>query len=298
MPPSTVPALPSGATPNGAITPGNPQSPTLPAPEKQKRSAAPRDPTWDSAQGADPATSAFRQDAAYSPAGGLFGNFPRASAFAATPSPSAFKGSGSGSGPRMAGDFRALGQGVARILGGASQFIGNGLVNPAEAVSLSEPLLRGATAANAPSATPIADPSAGAYFPGSNGALTAETNGSAPSIASKDFRYLARKAADKPQASVSDTGAPAVPFFTSDNPNSWGGLPGPLAAASARVEQQNPSQSAPPQQATRPLGLVSGESMPDYPFRLPIWGPSDRSRSRNEDGEDWLAGWLRSVGIQ
>jgi hypothetical protein len=198
----------------------------------------------------------------------------------------------------MAGDFHALGQGVARILGGASQFIGNGLVSPAEAASPSEPLLRGPTAPDAPGATPIADPSAGAYFLGSNGALAAETNGSEPSVANNDFRYLARKVADRPQASVFDTGAPAVPLVPSDNPDFPGSLPGLLAKSLTCIDPRNPGQAALPQQTTKPLGLVSGEPMPDYPFRLPIWGQSDRSGPPDEDSEDWLAGWLRSVGIQ
>jgi hypothetical protein len=223
VPPSNVP-LPSGVTPSGTIAPGNPQLPngfpTRPLP--QKRSAAPDGPAWDLAQGATPATSAFQQDAAYSPAG----------------------------------DVQALAQRIARMLGGAGRFNGNSLVSPAEAASPSEPLLRGATAPNAPSATPIADLSAGAYFPGS--ALAAETDGSAPSVANKDFRYLTRKVADKPQASVFDTGAPAVPFVPSDSPDFSGGLSSLPFRFLTRVDPRDPGLAALPQQTARSLGIVSG----------------------------------------
>lgn len=157
-PPSDFPAFPSWASPGGAIGPSNPQLlnglPALPLPQKR---AAPDDPAWDSAQGASPAASAFQQNVAYSPAGDFVGNFPRVSASATMPSPVALNGSESSATPRTARDFHTLGQSIARILGGASQFIGNAPVSRAEAAS--------------PSVPPIADSSAVAYFPSSNGAV-------------------------------------------------------------------------------------------------------------------------------
>ena len=261
VPPSDFPAFPSWVSQGGAIGPGNPRlpdgSPTLPTP--QKRSAVPNGPAWDSAQGATPAASAFQENAAYSPAG----------------------------------DVQALAQRIARMLGGAGRFVGNSLVSPAEAASPSSPLLRGPVAPNAP---PIADPPAGAYFPGSNAALGAETDDSAPSVANKDFRYLTRHVADKPQASVFDTGAPAVPFVP-DSPELSGGFSSLPVRFLTRVDARNPGQAALPQQAARPLGLVSGEPMPDWPFPPPIFDFPRKSVAASEDSEDRMERLLRSMGI-
>ena len=221
-----------------------------------------------------------QRDAAY---------FPRASAFAATPSPSALNGSALSPAPRTAGDVQALAQRIARMLGGAGRFIGNRLVSPAEAAFPSAPMLRGATAPDASSAPPIADP-------GSNGALGAEADATAPSIANKDFRYLTRNVADRPQASVFDTGAPAVPFVP-DGPDFSGGLPSLPVRFLTRVDPRNPGQAALPQQTARPLGIVSGEPMPDWPFPPPIFDFPRKSVATNENSEDRLERLLRGMGI-
>ena len=163
-------------------------------------------------------------------------------------------------------------------------------MSPAEAAFPSAPMLQGATELNVPSAPPIAD------FPGSNGALDAETDATAPSVANKDFRYLTRIVADKPQASVFDTGAPAVPFV-SDSPDFSGGLPSLPVRFLTRVDPRNPGQAALPQQAARPLGIVSGEPMPDWPFPPPIFDFPSKSVATNENGEDRLERLLRSMGI-
>jgi hypothetical protein len=83
---------------------------------------------------------------------------------------------------------------------------------------------------------------------------TAVANGSLPSIAADDRRYLARVVNGKMQ-SVFDTTAPAVPFVAS---------------------------AAPPD---RPLGLVSGMPMPQWPVRPSIFDFPDRSGS-SRDGSD------------
>ena len=49
-----------------------------------------------------------------------------------------------------------------------------------------------------------------------------------------------------------------------------------------------PSPSGPLSQSGRPLGIFTGEPMPDYPIALPIWGFPDKSASASDDGEDWV----------
>jgi hypothetical protein len=82
------------------------------------------------------------------------------------------------------------------------------------------------------------------YFPGSNGSLATDANGSASPAANKNFQYLARSIANQSQASVFDTGAPAVPLVPSDDPSLSGGLPGRIAAVLAGIDPLNQSQPA------------------------------------------------------
>ena len=76
--------------PSPATGPAGAPSPAIRAPQNDRRSAAPDDTAWTSAQGAASAAPAYQQDAAYSPTGDFFGNFPRAAAVATAPSPLAF----------------------------------------------------------------------------------------------------------------------------------------------------------------------------------------------------------------
>jgi hypothetical protein len=66
-----------------------------------------------------------------------------------------------------------------------------------------------------------------------------------PTAGSKPARYLSRRTVDQSQASVFDTGAPAVPFVPSDDPNFSGGLLGRLVALMG-IDPQNPTPPAPP----------------------------------------------------
>jgi hypothetical protein len=132
-----------GPSPTGDT--GGAPSPVMRAPQKDRRSAAPDGTAWTSAQGAAPDTPAFQRDAAYSPTGDFFGNFPRMSAVAAAPSLMASNGSGSGSGPRITDALRAV-----PVLTRVGKFIGDSLITPAEGTSPSGPLLRDPTAPNLP----------------------------------------------------------------------------------------------------------------------------------------------------
>jgi hypothetical protein len=117
----------------------------------------------------------------------------------------------------------------------------------------------------------------------------------------EDIRYLSRRPGNA-QTSVFDTRAPAVPLPRSDE----------LAPddrrefLASRFENRVPSspvgaapglnQPATQREATRPLGLVSGEPMPDWSVPPPIWGFPNSRPSRDEDRQDWIARLLRSVG--
>jgi len=94
--------------------------------------------------------------------------------------------------------------------------------------------------------------------------------------------------ADKPQASVFDIGVPAVPFVPSDRADFSDGLPSLPVRFLTRVDSPNPGQAALPQQAARPLGLVSGQPMPDWPFPPPIFDFPSKSVATNENSEDRL----------
>jgi hypothetical protein len=83
-----------------------------------------------------------------------------------------------------------------------------------------------------------------AYFAGSNGSLATDANGPEPPIASENLRRLGRRTYSQSPPSVFDTGAPAVPFLPSDDPNFSGGLPGRLAAVLADMDQTQ--AAAPP----------------------------------------------------
>jgi hypothetical protein len=54
-----------------------------------------------------------------------------------------------------------------------------------------------------------------------------------------------------------------------------------------------PSPSGPLSQSGRPLGIFTGEPMPDYPVPLPIWGFPDKSASASDEGEDSLNRLIR-----
>jgi hypothetical protein len=329
VPPSDFPAFPSWAGSGGAISSTKPppanSSPALPAPEKQKRSAAPDDPAWTSAQGAPSARAAFQTDSAHPPARGLLGNFPHASVLASAPSPAAFNRSGSGSGPWTAPDFDALARGIGRLVNGAGQIAGNSLNSPAQAASPPRPPWPGPAAPDFPGATAMASQPNPAYFPGSSGSPAADVNRPASPTAGENFPRLVRRTYSRSPSSVFDTGALAVPFVPSDDPNFSGGLPGRLAAVLAgmgqtqaatspldeetqgissarsapRLARLNGSNSPapaiaanlPPPEAGRPLGIFSGEPMPPWTNPLPLADLFGKSNaSGNSDWFNFLAG--------
>jgi hypothetical protein len=237
-------------------SPGGAPSPDMRGQRKDRRSAAPDGEAWASAQGATSATPAFQQDAAYSPTGDFFGNFPRASAVAAAPSPLAFNDSGSGT--RTATDFDANMPDLSRLMSGVGQFLLNSLITPAEAAPLSAPPSPslpapepGEEAQGAPSNVPerrlsrkILNPSAGVPINTRSPPTQEPQESEGPLTLNEAYLlYLARLNARRAQASMSDPAGPTAPFDAS-NPN-----PPRLSAADwiaslAGVDRQNPTQPA------------------------------------------------------
>jgi hypothetical protein len=129
----------------------------------------------------------------YSPTGDFFGNFPRVSAVAATPSPTAFNEPGSSSAPRMAGDFNTLW----------------GLPDNSKASGDSDwfNLMAGLVSRNSTQPEP-----------------PQQTAGSEPE------RFLRRTIVNQLPARQYDPGASAAPLAPSVDPNYSGGLLGRFAA--------------------------------------------------------------------
>ena len=111
--------------------------------------------------------------------------------------------------------------------------------------------------------------------------------------ANRPERYLTSPILGRPNASAFDTGAPAVPFVGADEnfepgrPASFDGRFGNWVSSPPVTAPLGPYQPQPPQQA-RPLGIVSGEPMPDWPFPPPFFDFPNKSAPRGEDSEDWL----------
>jgi hypothetical protein len=140
------------------------------------------------------------------------------------------------------------------------------------------------------------------YFPGSNGSLATGANGAASPAANKN-PYLARRIVNQSQASVFDTGAPAVPFVRSDDPSLLGGLPSRIAVVLAGIDPLKQSQPAPSllddgtqgissnkpvrylsrRNSNNSLASVFDTSAPTVPFALPDSLNSSRGLA------DWIA---------
>jgi hypothetical protein len=126
-----------------------------------------------------------------------------------------------------------------------------------------------------------------------------------------------------PDASVFDNGASAVPYVPSsatlapdrqssfnerfgNSPSSSAGAPqtdrSQVRVLSSRVlaPDGSPFQSTVPsqvrQQPDRPLGIVTGQPMPDYPVPPSVFGLPDQSAATGDNMDDWLAGWIKSIG--
>jgi hypothetical protein len=267
--PPTAPDLPNsfdnrfgnwGSAPAGNF--GTPRSPVLRALENYKRSAVPDAPAPSPVQGAVRAIPAFQREAAYSPAGDFFGNFPRVSGLSATPSPTAFGGSSSDLG--MGDDFNAVAQRLTRLLNISGQFAGNSPMSPAGTApwqglpsSPTAPADRFEESTSFPVSTAPASP----YQPVPPAEDNSSTRGDAGSI-----RVLTSRV-------VPLNGARNV----SPTPAGFSSQPAPL------------SQDGPP------LGLFTGQPMSDNPLSPSIWDFIVKPRTPSDDGEDrlsrWIGGW-------
>ena len=99
-------------------------------------------------------------------------------------------------------------------------------------------------------------------------------------------RILARRVASRSSASpFGPTVQPASGDPVSFNGTSLGG-----------DLWHNPNLPARPPEAGRPLGIVSGQPMPDWITPPPIFGQRDRSRAPVDEGREWLMRMIRSVG--
>jgi hypothetical protein len=67
----------------------------------------------------------------------------------------------------------------------------------------------------------------------------------------------------------------------------------PRAGNASPAAMGIPSSSGPLSQSGRPLGIFTGEPMPDYPVPLPIWAFPDKSAAAGDDGEDSLSDLIK-----
>jgi hypothetical protein len=109
--------------------------------------------------------------------------------------------------------------------------------------------------------------------------------GDTPDTLAKDNRRnLSRRVVG--QESAFDTGAPAVPFVPSnaglapDHPNAFEGPVGNW------ISTGGATQPAQPQQASTPLGLFTGQPMPNWGVPLPILDILDRSTGRDGSADE------------
>jgi hypothetical protein len=113
--------------------------------------------------------------------------------------------------------------------------------------------------------------------------------------AGKEVRRLVRLPASKSNLAGYDPNAPAPlpneispagrPTSLDDRFGSWSSFSG----ASAPLAPNQPI--APPPQSSRPLGILTGKPMPDYPFPPTVFGFPGRSIAPG--GEDWAWGLVR-----
>jgi hypothetical protein len=115
-------------------------------------------------------------------------------------------------------------------------------------------------------------------------------------------RRLGRRVADGRQASVFEAGAPAVPSFPRNDalspghPVSLGDRFGNWTALPAGgISPLNPNLPPPPE-TDRPLGIVSGQPIPQWVTPPPIFGRRDRFEAPVDEGGDWLMRMIRSAG--
>jgi hypothetical protein len=106
----------------------------------------------------------------------------------------------------------------------------------------------------------------------------------------KNIRRLSRRM-DRSEVVLPDTKMPALPPNETppDRPASFDDRFGNWISSPAVSAPRGPYQPGPP--GVRPLGIVSGKPMPDWPFPPPIGGFPDRGPTRDE--EDWAEWRLR-----
>ncbi len=110
-----------------------------------------------------------------------------------------------------------------------------------------------------------------------------------------------------------DGGAPAVPFVPPPDavPNPYQPDASPRPGDATQTDPRNirvlsriPAPGATPsmpdnantsQQAGGPLGLVSGQAMPDYPVPPWLFGLPDRPAAGGDDMDDWYARWVKPL---
>jgi len=162
----------------------------------------------------------------------------------------------------------SVGSGTGDVMGGVLKWIGNGLIPSAEA-SPSKLLPQGGTAPD--------------FLGDSDGSISDASEAAFP-LAKDNRRYLSRRVVG--QGSAFDTGAPAVPFVPSnaglapDYPNS---LEDPFGN---RISTGDATQPAQPHQASTPLGLFTGQPMPNRIVPLPIFDLLDRSTGREGSADE------------
>ena len=160
------------------------------------------------------------------------------------------------------------GSGAGDVMGGVFKWIGNGLIPSAEA-SPSKLLPQGGAAPD---------------FLGDSDGSIADASEAASPLAKDNRRYLSRRVVG--QGSAFDAGAPAVPFVPSnaglapDYPNSFEDPFG------NRISTGGATQPAQPQQASTPLGLFTGQPMPNRVVPLPIFDILDRSIGRDGSADE------------
>ncbi|WJR76482.1 hypothetical protein [Bradyrhizobium sp. NP1] len=114
-----------------------------------------------------------------------------------------------------------------------------------------------------------------------------------PQASAVDTEAAAAPLAGRPEASVFDRAAPAAPFVAPNNPffpdrfGSYGGRAGSGPSSADAGAPLAPYMTTSLPQPARPLGLFSGQPIPNYPVGPPIFGVDDRSEAFRKDAQDW-----------
>ena len=103
----------------------------------------------------------------------------------------------------------------------------------------------------------------------------------------KNIRRLVRVTPPTAAALTDMTTRPVAPpnEIPSDRSASFVDRFGDWASTPEVSAPRGPYQADPPQQGSRPLGIITGQPMPDWPFPPPIWGIHDEAKLRGI--EDW-----------